>query len=182
MLAAIQRNATSNLETPTPHPFFMGANFKPPRAVDMDEEDGLIARLQQGEGYAYEVLVRRHGAQMLAVARRLLHNEEDARDAVQDAFLNAFRALPRFRADAKLSTWLYRIVTNAALMTARSTSRRPEVSLEPLLPTFDEAGHHAEPVDLLRAPSRSSFGPISGVASPRSSPMTRIRSTSTFIG
>ena len=82
------------------------------------------------------MLVRRYSARMLAVARRLLRNEEDARDAVQEAFMNAFRALPRFRADAKLSTWLHRIVTNAALMKLRSASHRPEVSLEPLLPTL----------------------------------------------
>jgi RNA polymerase sigma-70 factor (ECF subfamily) len=149
MLAAIQRNPTSNPETFMPHPFFMGASFEPSRAVDMDEEDVLIAHLQQGDGHAYEVLVRRYSAQMLAVARRLLRNEEDARDAVQEAFMNAFRALPRFRANAKLSTWLHRIVTNAALMKLRSANRRPEVSLEPLLPAFDEEGHHAEPVDLL---------------------------------
>ena len=115
----------------------------------MDAEAVLIARLQHGDGHAYEVLVRRYSARMLAVARRLLRNEEDARDAVQDAFMNAFRALPRFRADAKLSTWLYRIVTNAALMTLRSANRHPEVSLEPLLPTFAEDGHHTEPVDPL---------------------------------
>jgi RNA polymerase sigma-70 factor (ECF subfamily) len=86
---------------------------------------------------------------MLAVARRLLRNEEDARDVVQDAFMNAFRALPRFRADAKLSTRLYRIVTNTALTTLRSANRHPEVGLEPLLPTFDEDGHHTKPVDPL---------------------------------
>jgi RNA polymerase sigma-70 factor (ECF subfamily) len=149
MLAAIQRNATSKLETPTPHPFFRGASFRPSRAVDMDAEGVLIARLQQGDREAYEVLVRRSSARMLAVARRLLRNEEDARDTVQDAFLNAFRALPRFRADAKLSTWLYRIVTNAALLTLRSASRPPAGSREPLLPTFAEDGHHPEPVDLL---------------------------------
>lgn len=95
------------------------------------------------------MLVQRYSTQMLTVARRLLRNEEDARDAVQDAFMNAFRALPRFRADAKLSTWLYRIVTNAALMTLRFANRHPEVSLEPLLPTFDEDGHHTELVDPL---------------------------------
>jgi RNA polymerase sigma-70 factor (ECF subfamily) len=136
-------------ETFTSPPFLKRASFEPSRAADMDEESALIARLQQGDEDAYEVLVRRYGAQMLAVARRLLRHEEDARDAVQEAFISAFRALPRFRAEAKLSTWLHRIVTNAALMKLRSANRRPEASLEPLLPTFDEEGHHAEPVDLL---------------------------------
>ena len=149
MLAAIQRNTKTYPETGTPQPFCMRKSAKPSRAVDRDAEGVLIARLQQGERDAYEVLVRRSSARMLAVARRLLRNEEDARDAVQDAFMNAFRALPRFRADAKLSTWLYRIVTNAALMKLRSANRHPEVSLEPLLPTFAEDGHHTEPVDPL---------------------------------
>jgi RNA polymerase sigma factor (sigma-70 family) len=143
MPAAIRRKTTTTLDTPASHPFFPGARVSPSHIVDMDEEDVLIARLQQRDGRAYEVLVRRYSAQMLAVARHLLRNEADARDAVQDAFLSAFRALPTFRADAKLSTWLHRIVTNAALMKFRAASRRPEVSLEPLLPTFAEDGRHA---------------------------------------
>jgi RNA polymerase sigma-70 factor, ECF subfamily len=84
---------------------------------------------------------------MLVVARRLLRNEDDARDAVQDAFLNAFRALPRFREEAKLSTWLHRIVINAALMKLRAAKRRSEVNIDCLLPLFDEQGRHAKPVD-----------------------------------
>jgi RNA polymerase sigma-70 factor (ECF subfamily) len=149
MLAAMQRNTRTNPEVFTPLIFFMEANFTQSRSVEIDEEGALIARLQRGEEDAYEVLVRRYSVQMLAVARRLLRNEDDARDAVQQAFISAFRALPRFRANAKLSTWLHRIVTNAALMKLRSASRRPEVSLEPLLPTFDEEGHHTESMDLL---------------------------------
>lgn len=149
MLAAVQRNTKTNPETGTPQPFCMGKSVEPSRAVVMDTEGVLIARLQQGDRDAYEVLVRRYSARMRTVARRLLRNEEDARDAVQDAFMNAFRVLPRFRADAKLSTWLYRIVTNAALVTWRSANRHPEVSLESLLPTFAEDGHHTEPVDPL---------------------------------
>jgi len=82
---------------------------------------------------------------MLAVARRVLRNEDDARDAVQDALLNAFRALPRFRGDARLSTWLHRIVTNAARMQLRAAKRRSEVNIECLPPLLDEPGQHAKP-------------------------------------
>lgn len=110
------------------------------------EEPGLVARLRRGENAAFEALVRRHGAAMLAVARRLVRNEEDARDVVQEAFLHAFRAAGEFRADAKVSTWLHRIVVNAALMRLRSASRRPEGHLDDLLPTFDAAGAHAAAV------------------------------------
>ena len=81
---------------------------------------------------------------MLAVTRRILPREEDARDAVQDAFLFAFRSLDRFEGQAKLSTWLHRIAVNAALMKLRTRRRKREESLEPLLPTFRDDGHHAE--------------------------------------
>jgi RNA polymerase sigma-70 factor (ECF subfamily) len=109
-------------------------------------EAQLVDRLRRGDDDAFEQLVRQYGGRLLATARRVLHNEDDARDAVQEAFLSAFRALPRFRADAKLSTWLHRIVMNAALMKLRSAHRRPEISIESLLPAFDEAGEWAQEV------------------------------------
>jgi RNA polymerase sigma-70 factor (ECF subfamily) len=112
-------------------------------------DGSLVASLRRGEPAALEAMVRSHGSRMLAVARRLVRNEEDARDVVQDAFLHAVRALDEFRADAKLSTWLHRIVVNTALMRLRAASRRPEGFLEDLLPHFDETGHHAEPVRAL---------------------------------
>jgi RNA polymerase sigma-70 factor (ECF subfamily) len=120
-----------------------------------NQERELLAGLRRGDEDSYERLVRRYGRMMLAVARRLLRNDEDARDAVQNAFLNAFRALPRFRAEAKLSTWLHRIVLNAALMKIRAASRRPEVSIDRLLPLFDEQRRHAEPVIPLSMPTES---------------------------
>ena len=74
----------------------------------------------------------------------MVRNEEDAQDAVQQAFLSAFRSLPTFNGQSRLTTWLHRIVTNAALMKLRTRGRRPEESIEDLLPTFLEDGHHAE--------------------------------------
>jgi RNA polymerase sigma-70 factor (ECF subfamily) len=112
-------------------------------------EQTLVARLRCRDEAAFEAIVRRYGARMLAVARRLVRNEEDARDVVQEAFLHAARALDEFRADAKLSTWLHRIVVNAALMRLRAASRRPEGFIEDLLPHFDTTGHHADPVAAL---------------------------------
>lgn len=112
-------------------------------------ETELIYRLQQGEDGAFEILVRQYGGAMLAVARRMLRNEEAAKDVVQDAFLQAFRAINRFREDSRLSTWLHRIVVNAALMRMRSASRRPEQSIDELLPQFDDHGAHVEPVGAL---------------------------------
>src|SRR5262249_2776757 len=87
------------------------------------EEAALLDGIRRGDERGYEQLVRQYGGMMLAVARRFLRNEADARDAVQDAFLNAFGALPRFRGEAKLSMWLRRIVMNAALMKLRAAKR-----------------------------------------------------------
>jgi RNA polymerase sigma-70 factor (ECF subfamily) len=75
-----------------------------------------------------------------------VHNEEDARDAVQDAFLSAFRNLDHFEGHARLATWLHRIVLNAALMKLRRRQRKPEQSIDHLLPSFRDDGHHVEPV------------------------------------
>ncbi|MCI0409902.1 MAG: sigma-70 family RNA polymerase sigma factor, partial [Acidobacteria bacterium] len=93
---------------------------------------------------AYEELVRLHTGRLLAVARRFVRNPEDAQDVVQEAFISAFRSLDRFEGTAQLSTWLHRIVVNAALMRLRSRRRAPEESIEELLPKFLENGHAAE--------------------------------------
>lgn len=109
------------------------------------DEQHLLARLRAADPAAFEQLVRLHGARMLAVARRFLANEEDARDAVQDAFISAFKAIDRFEGNSLLSTWLHRIVVNAALMKRRSRQSRPELSIDALLPRFLDDGHQAEP-------------------------------------
>jgi RNA polymerase sigma-70 factor (ECF subfamily) len=77
---------------------------------------------------------------MLSVARRFLGSEEDARDAVQDAFAAVFESIGRFNGEAMLSTWLHRIVVNAALMQLRRRRRKPEHSIDELLPSFDAEG------------------------------------------
>jgi RNA polymerase sigma-70 factor, ECF subfamily len=112
-----------------------------PQGID---ETALLERLRVRDEAAYEQMVRQFGGRLLAVAQRILRNEEDARDAVQSAYLSAFRGLPRFEGGSQLSTWLHRIVVNAALMKLRSRKRRPEESIEALLPTYLEDGHHTE--------------------------------------
>jgi len=114
-----------------------------PRHGAADERQ-LLARLRQGDDRAYEEFVRAHGDALLAVARRFLRNEDDARDALQDAFLAAFKALHNFEGGSKLSTWLHRIVVNACLMKMRSSRRRRESSTDSLLPTFLPDGHRAD--------------------------------------
>lgn len=111
---------------------------------DIDEAS-LLSGLRASDQAAYETLVRTYSSRLLAVTRRFLSNEEDARDALQDAFLSAFRALHTFAEGSLLSTWLHRIAVNAALMKLRTRRRRPEDLIEDLLPTFVEDGHRANP-------------------------------------
>jgi len=109
-----------------------------------DAERLLLAALRAGDDRAYERLVAEQGPRMLAVARRYLRQDEDARDCLQEAFLQAFKALPGFEGHSRLSTWLHRIVVNCALMRLRRGRSRPEESIEPIesmLPTFLEDGH-----------------------------------------
>ncbi len=87
---------------------------------------------------------------MLAVARRFFRGEQDAADAVQDAFLSAFKAITTFNGDSQLGTWLHRIVVNACLMRRRSLDRHPTVAIDSLLPEFDATGHHRESVKSFR--------------------------------
>lgn len=114
-----------------------------PRAAHAADESELLARLRAGDERAYERLVREQGGRLLTVARRFLRDDEEARDCLQECFVQAFRALPRFAGQAKLSTWLHRILINAALMRLRARRSRPELPIEPLLPAFLEDGHSA---------------------------------------
>lgn len=113
---------------------------------DLVAERALVARLRVGNDDAgFEQLVRQFGGRMHAAIRRVLGNEEEARDALQDAFLAVHRGIATFAGDARLSTWLHRVALNAALMRLRHRRCRPETSLDELLPTFTDDGHHHEP-------------------------------------
>ena len=81
----------------------------------MHDPDGpLVDRAKQGDRWAFEQLVERHQHRMFTLAARTLGASADAGDAVQEAFLRAWLALPRFRGGSLFSTWLYRICLNAA--------------------------------------------------------------------
>lgn len=92
-----------------------------------DEE--LVQAAQAGESPAFDELVRRYTNVVYRILYKILRHEEDTQDALQDTFVSAYRALPRFRQDARFSTWIYRIATNAALMKAR-TRKANLVSLD----------------------------------------------------
>jgi RNA polymerase sigma-70 factor (ECF subfamily) len=112
-----------------------------PRVIT-EPEAILLAALRRGDAAAYEQLVRVHGPRLLAVARRFLRCEQDCADAVQDAFISAFRSIDRFTGDSALGTWLYRIAVNCCLMKLRRQKRDGLTSIEPLLPSFKADGHH----------------------------------------
>jgi len=111
---------------------------------DAVDEKALLAALRAGHAWAFETMVRIFGGRLLAVARRLTRNDEDARDVVQAAYLSAFRGLNDFEGACQLSTWLHRIVVNTALMHLRSRRRKPEDPIDALLPAFHQDGHHVE--------------------------------------
>jgi RNA polymerase sigma-70 factor (ECF subfamily) len=79
-----------------------------------DPDGPLVDRAKRGDRWAFEQLVERHQHRMFTLAARTLGASNDAGDAVQEAFLRAWLALPRFRGGSLFSTWLYRICLNAA--------------------------------------------------------------------
>ncbi len=89
----------------------------------------LVAAARDGDRQAFDELVRVTYAETYTLALRLMGNEEDARDVVQEAYLRAFRGLKRFRGDAQFSTWMYRITANCASthLTRRSKHRHDQL-------------------------------------------------------
>jgi RNA polymerase sigma-70 factor (ECF subfamily) len=122
-----------------------------PRRTAVDDA-GLVEGLKRRDPDAYEAMVRTYSPRLLALARRMLGNEEDARDALQDAMVSAYKAIDRFEGQAQLSTWLHRIVVNTVLMKLRTRRRKPEEPLDPLLPAFLSDGHHASVIGAWREP------------------------------
>jgi RNA polymerase sigma-70 factor (ECF subfamily) len=114
-------------------------------AGDAPDEAVLLEGLRAQDPIAFEHLVRLYCTHLLIVARHILRNEEDAREAIQDAFLSAFKGISGFDGAARLSTWLHRITLNAALMKLRRRQRQAEQPIDPLLPGFLEDGHQANP-------------------------------------
>ena len=113
--------------------------------VVVEDDSSLVKALRAGDSVAFERLVREYGGRLLVVSKRLLSNHEDALEAVQDGFLSAFRSLDSFDGRSQFATWLHRIVVNASLMKLRSKRRRPEQSIDDLLPTFLADGHQVAP-------------------------------------
>ncbi|MBS0191986.1 MAG: sigma-70 family RNA polymerase sigma factor [Phycisphaerales bacterium] len=109
------------------------------------DDAGLLARLRSNDEAAFDELVDLATPRLLSLARKMMPSEADAEDAVQDAFLNAFKNLPGFDGRSKLTTWLHQITVNACLMKLRSRRRRPETSIDSLLPEYLPDGHQKKP-------------------------------------
>jgi RNA polymerase sigma-70 factor, ECF subfamily len=92
-------------------------------ALDNDDDSELAQRIGRGDHAAFERLMRRHNSKLFRVARAILRDDADAEDALQEAYLDAFRHIREFRGAARLSTWLTRIVVNHALMRRRKQAR-----------------------------------------------------------
>jgi len=93
-----------------------------PRAPASEDLGELVARAAAGDASAFAAIMRRHNRLMYRTARSVLRDDAESEDAVQEAYLKAWRALPGFRGEASLSTWLVRIVMNQALSRLRRRS------------------------------------------------------------
>lgn len=100
----------------------------PQKAIDKNASDAEIARgVAAGDHRAFELMMRRHNRMLYRVARSIVKDDAEAEDVLQEAYLLAYRGIEKFRGDAKLATWLTRIVVNEAIARSRKRSRRAEV-------------------------------------------------------
>jgi RNA polymerase sigma-70 factor (ECF subfamily) len=91
------------------------------------DDSALVERVARDDHGAFETLMRRHNSRLFRVARAILRDDVEAEDALQDAYLDAYRHISQFRGGARLSTWLTRIVINHALLRLRRRRRDPVV-------------------------------------------------------
>ena len=113
----------------------------------IDRDADLLEALRRGDSTAAECLVSTFGDRAYRLAVGITGNQQDAEEAVQDAFWTVVRKIDTFRGDAALGSWIYRITANAACQRRRSARRRrDEISLDDVLPTFREDGRHADPI------------------------------------
>lgn len=108
--------------------------------VELEKERELVARAQKGDRAAFAALVRAHQDEVYTLARRLVGDPHLASDVAQEALIRAWRALPKFRGEARLSTWLYRITVNTSWTHKKRASRHSGLPME-------EQYHLAAPED-----------------------------------
>ena len=106
-------------------------------------DTALIDRLRQRDTTAIEALMERYSGVVYRLACSITRNTSDAEEVVQDVFLTVFRKIESFEARSSLSTWIYRVTTNAALNKRRGKRAEVETSLDEMLPTYLDDGHRA---------------------------------------
>ena len=95
---------------------------------DVDAE--LVARVQQGDKKAFDLLVLKYQRKIMRLVSRMVRDQDEIEDVTQEAFIKAYRALPQFRGDSAFYTWLYRIAINTARNWLASNRRRPSSPTE----------------------------------------------------
>ncbi|OAB55273.1 hypothetical protein AY599_07140 [Leptolyngbya valderiana BDU 20041] len=110
-------------------------------------DDGcIVARILAGDRTAFELLMRRHNEQLYRVARAVLRNDADAQDALQEAYLRAYRGLGAFEGRARLATWLTRIVFREAIRLRSARLRRPAALVDPFGEGVQDSEAPMEPI------------------------------------
>lgn len=117
------------------------ACVRPPRKADSQESD-LVRRLKSGDPAALEAIFNLYSAKLYNVARRILGEDSDTEEVIQDVFWTVFRKAKSFQGHARFSTWLYRLTVNAALGKIRRSKKTKEVAYDEYLPKFQDDGHH----------------------------------------
>jgi len=113
----------------------------------IDRDGALVDALRLRDPTAAEQLVATYSDRAYRLAFRITGNQQDAEEAVQDAFWNVVRKIDTFRKESSFGSWIYRITANAAYENRRRVAyRRNEITREEVLPRFDEDGHHADPI------------------------------------
>jgi RNA polymerase sigma-70 factor (ECF subfamily) len=110
----------------------------------LDSSDqALIEKVRAGDYQAFEALVNRYEGKVYRLSMRMLRNQEDAEDALQETFLQVYRGLKSFEGRSTFSTWLFRLATNVCLMKIRHRETEPAklLPLEEYIPQHEEGGH-----------------------------------------
>ena len=113
-----------------PEPARAGARTSP--------EDLLVEQVRNGDVVAFEILLNRYQDRLTRLVSSILKDSRDTEEVVQDVFLTVFEKVDRFRGDASFSTWIHRIAVNAALMHKRRDKSGTDISLDDVMPFFDD--------------------------------------------
>ena len=112
------------------------------RKKSKGEDRRLIERLQAGDHQALEKIFVLYSGKLYNVAQRILGENADTEEIIQDVFWTVYRKAKTFKGDSQFSTWLYRLTVNAALGRIRRSKKNKEVEYDEFLPKFQSDGHH----------------------------------------